>query len=168
EVRRRRRPVRGGIKMGLDHYPVFLLDSLPRLYESLAADFRAAYRVELPARDLPVLVRFGSWIGGDRDGNPYVTPTCTRDALQMARRVILDHYINATTALLDRLSASTLQVAASSELQQALDLYAARFTTSKQQAEARAPYELYPRLRRPVLHPPRASFDVPPPCDAYA
>ena len=167
EVRRRRPTVRDEIKMGLDYYPDCLLETLPRLYESLAADFRAAYEVELPARDLPVLVRFGSWIGGDRDGNPYVTPTCTRDALQMARRVILDHYINATTALLDRLSASTLQATASTELQQALDAYAARFMTVKQQAEARAPYELYRRFIVFVLHRLHASFDVPPQADAY-
>jgi phosphoenolpyruvate carboxylase len=167
EIRRQRPTVRDEIKMGLDYYRACLLATLPRLYESLAADFRAAYDVELGARELPTLVRFGSWIGGDRDGNPYVTPACTRDALIMARRVILDHYISVVTELLDRLSASTLQVAASAELQQALDDYAARCTELKQQLDARAPHELYRRFLVFVLHRLRAAAAEPPHADAY-
>ncbi|MFL6209256.1 MAG: phosphoenolpyruvate carboxylase [Pyrinomonadaceae bacterium] len=167
EIRRQRPTVRDEIKMGLDYYRACLLATLPRLYESLAADFSAAYGVELGARELPTLVRFGSWIGGDRDGNPYVTPDCTRDALLMARRVILDHYVNAVTELLDRLSASTLQVAASVELQQALDNYAARCIDLKQQLETRAPHELYRRFLIFVLHRLRAAAAEPPHADTY-
>src|SRR6185436_3335565 len=70
EVRRRRPSVKDEIKMGLDYYPTVLFDTLPNVYEGLAEDFRDAYGGELSAHDLPQLVRFGSWIGGDRDGNP--------------------------------------------------------------------------------------------------
>ena len=71
EVRRRRPTVRDEIKMGLDYYPSVLLETLARLYEDLADDFREAYGGEWSARDLPRVLRFGSWIGGDRDGNPW-------------------------------------------------------------------------------------------------
>ena len=90
EVRRRRPTVRDEIKMGLDYYPAVIFDTLPLVYEGLAEDFREAYGTNLKARDLPRLVRFGSWIGGDRDGNPSVTPHCTQDALQISRQMSLD------------------------------------------------------------------------------
>jgi len=69
-------------------------------------------------------VRFGSWIGGDRDGKSIRDARCTRDALQMARRVILDHYLRAALELMDRLSSSQRQAHVSQELLDALDRYA--------------------------------------------
>ena len=51
-----------------------LFDAVPKIYEGIAADFREVYGAELEMVSLPVCVRFGSWIGGDRDGNPFVTP----------------------------------------------------------------------------------------------
>jgi phosphoenolpyruvate carboxylase len=76
EVRRRRPTVGDEIKMGLDYYPSVLFETLPNIYEELADDFREAYGGELCGHELPRLFSFGSWIGGDRDGNPYVTPEC--------------------------------------------------------------------------------------------
>ena len=85
EVRRRKPTVLDEIKMGLDHYPDSLMTPLPALYEDMAAAFREVYGLDLPPGELPTVVRFGSWIGGDRDGNPHVTAASTRDALQKAR-----------------------------------------------------------------------------------
>ena len=42
---------------------------------------------------LPTLIRFGSWIGGDRDGNPFVTATTTSDSLAMARELLRSYYL---------------------------------------------------------------------------
>src|SRR6266404_975871 len=123
EVRHRQPTVRDEIKMGLDYYPTVLFETLPKLYEELADNFREAYGSELWGHELPRLLRFGSWIGGDRDGNPYVTPECTRDALQMARETMLDHYIERIDDLIWRLSASSLQVEISKELQLSLEDY---------------------------------------------
>ena len=168
EVRRRRPTVRDEIKMGLDYYHASLIDTLPRLYESLASDFREAYGLELEARALPRVVRFGSWIGGDRDGNPYVTPACTRDALRMARGVILDHYLAALGGLLDRLSASTLQAGGDAELASAVDAYAARIASARPQAEARPPQELHRRFLAYVAQRLRLARDEPGHGEAYA
>src|SRR6266403_6380136 len=123
EVRRRRPTVGDEIKMGLDYYPTVLFETLPNVYEELADDFCEAFGSELSGHELPRLLRFGSWIGGDRDGNPYVTPECTRDALQMARQTMLDHYIKRIDDLIWRLSASSLQVEISKELQLSLEDY---------------------------------------------
>lgn len=123
EVRRRRPTVRDEIRMGLDYYPGVLFEALPNVYEELADDFREAYGGELRGHELPRLLRFGSWIGGDRDGNPYVTPECTRDALQIARQTMLDYYIKRIDDLIWRLSPSTLQAETSRELRHALENY---------------------------------------------
>jgi len=77
EVRRRRRLFPMRFKMGLDYYPTVLFETLPNVYEELADDFREAYGSGVVGHELPRLLHFGSWIGGDRDGNPYVTPECT-------------------------------------------------------------------------------------------
>ncbi|MDT5155953.1 MAG: phosphoenolpyruvate carboxylase [Acidobacteriota bacterium] len=124
EVRRRQPTVRDEIKMGLDYYHACLIRTVPEVYEEMADAFSETYGRELEAGELPRVVRFGSWIGGDRDGNPYVTPDCTRDALGMAREVILDFYINAVDELHERLSTSTKQVqATTAALASALEEY---------------------------------------------
>src|ERR1051326_2339740 len=110
EVRRRRPTVSDEIRMGLDYYPSVLFDTVPGLYDELADDFHEAYGEELPANALPRLLRFGSWIGGERDGNPLVTPECTRDALQIARETILEHYVARVNDLIWQLSPSTYQI----------------------------------------------------------
>ncbi|HET9531348.1 MAG TPA: phosphoenolpyruvate carboxylase, partial [Blastocatellia bacterium] len=92
EVRHQKPTVRDEIRMGLDYYREVLIETLPRIYEEMADAFRQVYGLQLSARDLPTIVTFGSWIGGDRDGNPFVTAEMTCDALEMARQTILDHY----------------------------------------------------------------------------
>ncbi len=71
EVRRRPPTVRDEIKMGLDYYSGCLISTLPQLYNEFADAFRQIYECKLSADELPTFLRFGSWIGGDRDGNPY-------------------------------------------------------------------------------------------------
>ena len=151
EVRRRRPSVRDEIKMGLDYYPSVLFETLPQLYDELASDFREAYGGELLAGDLPRLLRFGSWIGGDRDGNPNVTPECTRDALKIARETILDFYIKKVEDLIWRLTSSTLQSTVSSELSQALTRYSETISANGLNPERHSPNEVYRRFLDYVL-----------------
>ena len=150
EVRRRRPTVRDEIKMGLDYYPSVLIETLPNIYEELADDFREAYGGEMWGHELPRLLRFGSWIGGDRDGNPYVTPECTRDALQIARQTILDYYVKRIDDLIWRLSSSTLQVGISDTLSQALEDYARKIFPGPS-LERHSPNEVYRRYLDYVL-----------------
>ncbi len=143
EVRRRRPTVRDEIRMGLDYYPSVLFETLPALYESLAEDFSEAYGGELATIALPRLLRFGSWIGGDRDGNPTVTPECTRDALQIARETILDYYIERINDLIWQLSQSTHQVPVTPELEAALKQYSATITAPGLNPDRHTPQEVY-------------------------
>ena len=151
EVRRRRPSVRDEIKMGLDYYPSVLFETVPQLYDELATDFREAFGGDLTARDLPRLLRFGSWIGGDRDGNPNVTPECTGDALQIARQTILDFYIAKTEELIWRLTSSTLQAKVSHQLVEALNHYAGSISAHDLNPERHAPNEIYRRYLDYVL-----------------
>src|SRR5947209_262097 len=123
EVRQRKPTVRDEIRMGLDYYRSALLETLPQVYEIIRDGLREAYGVEVRAEQLPITVRFGSWIGGDRDGNPFVTAEETRRALEMAREIVFDHYGRAVRQLLILVSSSTSVAEISEEMDGRIEEY---------------------------------------------
>jgi phosphoenolpyruvate carboxylase len=123
EVRLAKPTVNDEIRMGLRYFRLSLFDSLPRIYAEVVASFREVYALELDQPNLPNLVQFGSWIGGDRDGNPLVKPECIQDSLEMARALILREYLYDVEALSDRLSSSRRQVDVSDTLLSRLKQY---------------------------------------------
>jgi phosphoenolpyruvate carboxylase len=116
EVRLAKPTVDDEIRMGLRYFRLSLFDALPKIYAEIAETFREVYGFELDPAILPNLVQLGSWIGGDRDGNPLVKPECIRDALDQARTLILREYMNEIEALSDRLSSSRRQTDVSRDL----------------------------------------------------
>ncbi len=116
EVRMAKPTVDDEIRMGLRYFRFSLFASLPRLYDEIVVSFRDVYGIVLDESSVPNVVHFGSWIGGDRDGNPLVKPECIRDALDMARALILREYLEQVEALSDRLSSSRRQITVSKEL----------------------------------------------------
>jgi phosphoenolpyruvate carboxylase len=126
EVRSRRPTVEDEIKMGLDYYDVSIFATLPTLYAEMAAALESEYGVCVEAAELPLVLGFGSWIGGDRDGNPYVTPEVTRTAIASARRRVLSFYREQVQHVIDLLTTSAQQVAVSEELRERLNGYFAR------------------------------------------
>lgn len=129
EVRRKQPTVRDEIKMCLDVYRSCLIDSLPDVYQELSSAFEGVYGGE---PEIPDVLRFGSWIGGDRDGNPNVTAAAMRDALHMARAVILKYYVRATQRLMELLSSSSQQVGVSQDMLRLRDRYSERIRLRKQ------------------------------------
>ncbi len=123
EVRLAKPAVDDEIRMGLRYFRLSLFDALPKIYAEVADSFRDVYGLDLDQSSLPNLVQFGSWIGGDRDGNPLVKPDCIRDALELARSLILREYLGDVEALSDRLSSSQRQSAATPEMLARLKLY---------------------------------------------
>jgi len=113
EVRLNKPTVRDEIHMGLDYFPMILFETLPRLFAELEESVQDVYGRATP---IPDVLAFGSWIGGDRDGNPFVTAASTREALAMARQVIIDHYIAETVRLISQLSMSTRRIGVSQSL----------------------------------------------------
>ena len=123
EVRLAKPTVDDEIRMGLRYFRLSLFDCLPRIYDEIVEAFRDVYGLALDESTVPNIIHFGSWIGGDRDGNPLVKPECTRDALEMARAVILREYLDDVESLSDRLSSSRLQVSISDDLLAQLEHY---------------------------------------------
>src|SRR5436305_82909 len=146
EVRVQKPQVTDEIRMGLDHYPMSIFESLPRLYAEIRESFKDVYDMELCAGQVPQVLSFGSWIGGDRDGNPFVTPDTTREALERARNTVLRHYIAEIERLLEPLSSSSRRVPVSKEFQQRLNQYAERMGEEPARMGRISSTELYRRF----------------------
>ena len=123
EVRLTKPTVDDEIRMGLRYFRLSLFDALPKIYREIAESFHEVYGENLDETALPTVVRFGSWIGGDRDGNPMVKPESTRGALEMARALILREYLADVESLSDRLSSSRRQAGVSKDLLRRLSEY---------------------------------------------
>lgn len=117
ELRLQRPTVKQEIAWGM-HFAGTLYRTLPFVLERLSCALRQYY----PGRRfrIPPLLSFVSWIGGDRDGNPYVTEEATREALDRGRRVALDHYLESLEELRQRLSVSDKAVTVGQSFRQAL------------------------------------------------
>ncbi|HEX6389833.1 MAG TPA: phosphoenolpyruvate carboxylase, partial [Solirubrobacteraceae bacterium] len=78
------------VRAGLIYFTSTLADVVPEVYRDLEATIRETY----PDSDVPVppLLSFGSWIGGDRDGNPNVTPRMTAAALALMKDSCLRYH----------------------------------------------------------------------------
>ena len=102
EVRSRRPSVLDEVRNGLYFFESSLWDVVPRLYR----DLEDALRDEYPDDqfDVPSFLRFGSWIGGDRDGNPSVTARVTEHALRLHKDTALALYEGSLRALQRHLS----------------------------------------------------------------
>jgi phosphoenolpyruvate carboxylase len=132
DVRSARPTVKDEVRMALDYYEASIFQTVPVLYAEIAsaldAEFPADNAVTTP--ELPVVVRFGSWIGGDRDGNPFVTAETTAESLAMSRELLLGYYLSALSNLFEQLASSTRQVPISAALQERLDHYLSMIQSS--------------------------------------
>jgi len=133
EVRSRRPTVYDEIKMGLDYYDVSIFETLPSLYREISEALKASYGLEIETLALPQVLVFGSWIGGDRDGNPFVTPQVTRDAIQLARGHLLTYYQGQLQQIIDLLTTSAQQRPVSEDLLARLQAYVAQVHTPEAQ-----------------------------------
>ncbi|MCU0685013.1 MAG: phosphoenolpyruvate carboxylase [Polyangiaceae bacterium] len=99
----------------------YLSDRLLPAGGHVAAGFGEAFAAVYGGEAPPPRLRVGSWVGGDRDGNPFVTPAITRAACRRAGFVALGHYAAGVRVLTDRLSLSARLVAPSERLRASLE-----------------------------------------------
>lgn len=98
---------------------------IPAIYRDLEEAVAEAYPDA--GITIPPFLTFGSWIGGDRDGNPFVTPDVTVEALRIMRAAALGLLDGKITELAGRLSMSTLMVPPVPDLDAAIATYAAMY-----------------------------------------
>ena len=113
-IRLSRLKIQDEIETGLRYYPAAFFEVVPKVN----AEVRNALRTRWPDAELlsrPIL-RPGSWIGGDRDGNPNVTADVVRLATGDAAYTALEHYFTEITGLEEELSMSARLVKVSDEL----------------------------------------------------
>jgi len=95
----------------------------PVLHENLAEAIQAVWGVEISPARLPAILRFGSWVGGDMDGNPNVGPDTVLDTLAEQRRQVVGNYLREVTRLNRLLSHTLGRIEISEELHRRLAEY---------------------------------------------
>jgi len=111
EIRMNKVTVNDEIRRGLFFFREIIYDSIAAFYERFNRSLERDFEIKSP-----VILKFGSWIGGDRDGHPFVTAEVTRNAFQMHKKEIISLYMKDMDILYDTMSTSTRFVAASSEM----------------------------------------------------
>lgn len=114
EIRHFKLSVEDEIKNGVAYHPMTFFSALPRLYDRLGKEVTAAWG-QTPT--LPPFIRVGSWIGGDRDGNPNVNATVLRHAFTLQATQAFEHYLSELASLYRELSLSERHVSVSPALQ---------------------------------------------------
>ena len=131
------------IKNGLEFYRYTFLSEIPKIYAGLEKQLEARFDKDIK---VPPLLRVGSWIGGDRDGNPFVTHDVMDYAVQQHSAVVLEHYLSETHLLGRRLSLTDRLVEVSDELRKLSDASPDKSQNRNDEPYRRALILIYSRL----------------------
>ena len=147
----------------LEHVLFYFTDviyrAIPYFYESLQTALADAWGKAGERAQVPPIVHFASWVGGDMDKNPDVTARVIRETLSRQRSLILDLYYRECQELANRLSQSSTRVNCSSELHERIHAYTGHFPAARSGISQRhrdMPYRVFLRLIMARL---QATFD---------
>jgi phosphoenolpyruvate carboxylase len=143
-LRRTRLRVIDEVANGLSYYKYTFLSELPLFYADLEAELSAA-AVAL-ADGLPSFLQIGSWIGSDRDGNPFVTESVSRATLRAQRSRALRYYLDELHKLGGELSLDSTLVPVSSALTELAVRSPGRSANRQDEPYRRAITGIYARL----------------------
>jgi phosphoenolpyruvate carboxylase len=101
--------VQNEIENALTYYEATFLHVIPEILQDIERDLSSL----LPDVVLPGFLRMGSWIGGDRDGNPFVNGTTLRDSVRLQAMTLFKFYLQELAALKRELAVSTRVVGVS-------------------------------------------------------
>jgi phosphoenolpyruvate carboxylase len=144
EVRHAQPTVLDEVSNVLFYFDSSLFDSVPKLMEELELRLGENFPgVKLSEKAAPL--RFGSWVGGDRDGNPFVKPETTWDTLRLQQRLALRKYRDSVQELARRLSESSRYSTATQELLDSLEKDAEQLPVTAGIVKRQNPEEPYRR-----------------------
>lgn len=103
EVRVHKPQVTDEVRQGLYYFRESLFEAVPQVYRFLEKAVRRNYGAQSGIK-VPSFIRFGSWIAGDRDGNPFVKPETTELAVRMHAELVLELYLERVAKLQRMLS----------------------------------------------------------------
>ena len=153
EVRATELTVLDEVRTSLVYLLSTFVDIVPRIYRDLETALAEVYPgVEIA---VPPLLSLGTWIGGDRDGNPNVTPEVTREALRVMRSAAIGLLETRLLELAGRLSISERIAGPAAGLEPLIQRLAAVFPDTAAQlfrANAGEPYWQALTLMRERLH----------------
>eukprot|EP00191_Tetraselmis_sp_GSL018_P019798 CAMPEP_0177591956 /NCGR_PEP_ID=MMETSP0419_2-20121207/8289_1 /TAXON_ID=582737 /ORGANISM="Tetraselmis sp., Strain GSL018" /LENGTH=977 /DNA_ID=CAMNT_0019082763 /DNA_START=149 /DNA_END=3082 /DNA_ORIENTATION=- len=102
EIRRSKPTPQDEMKNGLSYFEETIFDALPKFLRRLDSQLANIGCPRLPLDH--TIFKFGSWMGGDRDGNPNVTPDVTRDVVLLARISAVNIYFRVVSSMMFDLS----------------------------------------------------------------
>ena len=129
------------IENSLYYFRESIFACLPEIYRDLENAIKQVYpEARGQAINIPNIVRFGTWVGGDRDGNPFVTPEITRNALRLQQVEVLEEYSRRVNELSKVLTHSSDQVELSSEFLASMEKDDVRLTKYLGEQHITEPY----------------------------
>jgi phosphoenolpyruvate carboxylase len=137
----------------LEHVLFFVTDvlyrAIPPFYEDIESAIKRIYGEEGKNIQTPSILRFGSWVGGDMDGNPNVNAKTIRATLARQRSLILDLYYKECASIAAKLSQSTDRVGFGQAMLDRIEEYRGVFPNAYHAVPARhrdMPYRVFLRL----------------------
>ncbi|MGD0723243.1 MAG: phosphoenolpyruvate carboxylase [Roseiarcus sp.] len=144
-LRQTRLKVLDEVANGLSYYHYTFFRELPRIYEALE-DELARQTPPVSGKGLASFLKVGSWIGGDRDGNPFVTADVLRETMRLQSALALGHYLDELHELGGELSVSGTLMRVSPALVELAERSTDRSTHRLDEPYRRAIGGIYSRL----------------------
>src|SRR5258707_2172507 len=133
-----------------EHVLFYLIEILyrvvPLFYEEVESALAQAYGVPVESLDVPSILHFGSWVGGDMDGNADVHGKTVRETLHRHQQLIVSTYFDECAQLAETLSQSANRVEVSEALARRIDAYSGLLPGAQELAPARhdrQPYRIF-------------------------
>jgi phosphoenolpyruvate carboxylase len=137
-----------------------LFQIVPIFYEEIEAALEQAYGSEARERELPEILRFGSWVGGDMDGNPDVHAKAIRETVARHQQIIVNRYFIECQGLAETLSQSATRVGISSDLEARIDQYMTLLPGAASLSPARRDRMPYRVFLAQIMERLRATYDA--------
>lgn len=136
-----------------------LYQIIPVFYEEVEAALGSVYGPEAREVELPEIIRVGSWVGGDMDGNPDVHAKTIRETLARHQQIIINRYFLECQSLTETLSQSASRVQVSEALLDRIQKYAILLPTAQHASPARHDRMPYRVFLGQIMERLRATYD---------